>query len=359
MPRLGGTVKFGQILDELSEISAEELAKILQNFSAKKIYFGFSFYKLGEEVDAARFKKTSQKIKNLAMPIKKLLSEIKVQARWVVSKETNLSSVVVKKNKLLSEAGAEIVFLVGKEKIYLGKTLAVQEFEELSFRDYGRPTRSMRVGLMPPKLAKIMLNLARVDKDAAILDPFCGFATILEEALLWGYGNLTGADINAEVLAGAKVNLEWLEKNYELEIKNYELLETDVRKISKKLSPSSVDAIVTEPYLGPPLHGNESSERISQIIKELSELYLAAFREFKKILSPNGKIVILFPVIHTEKKDFFLPIIDEIKKIGFAPADLLPKELKKYSFLKITPRNSIIYFRPDQLVWREIFVFKR
>lgn len=358
MSRLGGTIKIGQIINEPSGVTAEEIARILKTLLAKKIYFGFSFYKLDEKIGAADFKKISQKIKNLAMPVKGLLKDIKIQARWVTSKEANLSSVVVKKNKLLTEAGAELVFLVSGEKIYLGKTLTVQEFEDLSFRDYGRPARSMRVGLMPPKLAKTMVNLARVDKDAVILDPFCGFATILEEALLWGYKNLIGSDINAETLAGARENLEWLKKNYQLPIANYQLFECDVRKISEKLAPHSIDAIVTEPYLGPPLHGNESSERINKTIKELSDLYLAALQEFKKILKPDGKIVMLFPVFHTAKEDLFLPILDETKKIGFTVADLLPKELKKYSFLKIMPRNSILYFRPDQLVWREIFVFK-
>jgi tRNA G10 N-methylase Trm11 len=260
----------------------------------------------------------------------------------------------VKKNKLLTEAGAELVFLIGKEKTYLGKTLAVQEFEDLSFRDYGRPARSMRVGLMPPKLAKTMINLARTDKHATVLDPFCGFATILEEALLWGFENLIGSDINAETLAGAKENLEWLAKNYQLPAVNYQLLEHDVRRLSEKISPHSIDAIVTEPYLGPPLQRNESPEKIKEIIKELSDLYLVAFREFKKILKPDGRIIILFPVFHTEKQNFFLPILEEIKKTGFSIADPLPKDFKKYPFLEITPRNSILYFRPDQLVWREI-----
>lgn len=357
MPRLGGTIKFGKILEESSDISAEDIAEILKNLSVKKIYFGFSFYKLEQAVSSARFKKIKQKIKSLAMPIKNPLKDIKVQARWVTSKEDNLSSVVVKKNKLLTEVGAEFVFLVGEEKIYLAKTLAVQEFEDLSFRDYGRPARSMRVGLMPPKLAKTMLNLAQVDKTAIILDPFCGFGTILEEALLWGYGNLIGADINAETLAGARENLEWLKKNYQLPVANYQLLEADARGISEKLPLRSVDAVVTEPYLGPLLQGNETPEKIQKIIKELSELYLAAFGEFKKITKPSGKIVILFPVFHTAKQDLFLPIIEEIKKIGFNVADLLPKEFKKYEFLKLTPRNSIVYSRPDQKVFREILVF--
>lgn len=358
MLRLGGTVKIGEIICELTKPEPEDIIKVFKPYLAKKIYFGFSFYKSNEEISNLHFRNRCQKIKNLAMPVKELLRKFKIQARWVTSKELNLSSVVVKKNKLLTETGAEIVFLIGKDKIYFGKTLAVQEFEELSFRDYGRPVRSMRVGLMPPKLAKIMINLAGVNEEATILDPFCGFGTILGEAMLLGYRNIIGSDINLKILAGAKENLEWLIKNYELRIMNYKLLQLDVRRLSKRLSPCSVDAIITEPYLGPLLSGDEPQEKIEQIIKELSDLYLAAFREFKKILKPNGRIVILFPVFHTASGDILMPILEKIKKIGFNVANPLPNELKKYKFLKITPRNSIFYFRPGQFVRREILIFK-
>lgn len=370
MARLGGTIKIGVVLDILDQIEPKKIAENIPRVHGKKSYFGFSFYKIDDKLSSGEFKNKSQKIKNLAMEIKNIICDAGAAARWVTSKEKNLSSVIVEKNKLLTETGAELVFLIGKEKIYLGKTLAVQEFENLSFRDYSRPARNMKVGLLPPKLAKVMINLANVKKSAAILDPFCGLATILGEASLMGYENLIGGDINAETLSGAKENLLWLAKNYQLPIDNYQLLEYDARHLSKKLSPHSIDAIITEPYLGPPLQGNESPEKIQQIIKELSDLYLAAFREFKKILKPDGKIVIAFPVFRTASDPLpprggglgrggegFLPILDEIKKIGFLPADLLPEKFSGLDFLQITPRNSIIYSRPDQKVFREIFIF--
>jgi len=359
MPRLGGTAKAGFVANEFLEIAAEDILKFFKNIAEKKIYFGFSFYKLDEAIAAREFKKERDKMRPLAMDVKKRLKETGYLVRWVTSKENNLSSVVVKKNKLLAQEGAEFVFfLTSTGKILLGKTLAVQEFEELSFRDYGRPIRSMKVGLMPPKLAKAMINLAKVGQTAVILDPFCGFGTILEEATLWGYENLIGSDISRDVLEGTKQNLEWLAKTYNLQLTTYNLFQSDVRKISKKLPVYSVDAIVTEPYLGPPLQGNEPVEKINQIIKELSSLYLDAFREFKKILKPKGRVAILFPIFHTLSADLFLPILEEIKKIGFEITDLLPNKLIKHPVIKITPRNSIIYSRPDQRVWREVFIFR-
>ncbi len=355
--RLGGTIKIGHILDVLSDIKPENIAENIPRVHGKKSYFGFSFYKIDNNLTSEKFQKKCQKIKNTAMTIKDLLHDVGVAARWVTSKEKNLSSVIVKKNKLLTEAGAEFVFLIGEGEINLGKTLAVQEFEELSFRDYSRPARSMKVGLLPPKLAKIMINLAGAKKSAVILDPFCGLATILGEASLMGYEHLIGGDINPEILAGAKQNLEWLAKTYTLNPEIYNLIESDVRMLSEKISPHSTDAVVTEPYLGPPLQGNEPPEKISQIIKELSALYLTSFRELKKILKPDGKIVIAFPVFRRKNENLFLPILDEIKKIGFEPTDLLPEKFSRLNFLQITKRGSVIYSRPDQKVLREIFIF--
>ncbi len=360
MARLGGTVKIGKIIKTEGRVEAHAYANVVsKNLTrGKKVHFGFSLYKIDEGVGNQKIRKLLQEIKKVGMKIKNELKQKGFASRWVTGKERALSSVIVKKNKLLDEAGTELVILVGKDKIYLGKTLAVQEFEEYSFRDYGRPKRSMKVGLLPPKLAKIMINLAEVNFDQTILDPFCGFGTILGEAMLVGYQNLIGSDINPETLAGAKENLEWLKKNYKLQMTNYKLIEVDAQEISKKLPLQSVDAIVTEPFLGPPLLGSEPPEKIQQIIEELSKLYLNAFLEFKKILKPNGKIVILFPLFQVRSRNFFLPILDKIKKIGFISEDFFPKEFRKYPFLKITPRNSIIYSRPDQIVWRELFIFK-
>lgn len=369
MARLGGTIKIGTILNVFDDPKPEDIAENIPRVHGKKSYFGFSFYKLDEKLSLKNFQNKSQKIKKMAMAIKNILADTGAAARWVTSKEKNLSSVVVEKNKLLTDAGAELIFLIDEKKIYLGRTLAVQEFENLSFRDYSRPVRSMKVGLLPPKLAKIMINLANVDKSATILDPFSGLGTILGEAALMGCQNLIGSDINPEILAGAKQNLEWLSKTYNLKLETYNLIKSDVRLLSEKLSLHSVDAIITEPYLGPLMQGNETDEKIKKIIEELSALYLAAFREFKKILKPDGKIVIAFPVFRSLSpspargegwgEGKFLPILDEIKKIGFQAADLLPKEFTDFDFLKITKRGSTIYSRPDQKIMREIFIFKQ
>jgi tRNA G10 N-methylase Trm11 len=368
LSELGGTVKVGEILKPLDDLGCLNAKEIIARFSfndKKKIYFGFSPYGFLNNA------KPVKQIQKLAIALKKELKERNFASRWVTSKEPQLSSVIVKKNRLL-EQGAEIIFIQTKNKIYLGKTLAVQEFADYSFRDYGRPARDRLSGMLPPKLAKIMVNLAGIKKSDAFLDPFCGSGTILSEATMLGYQNLIGADISQKAIADTRKNLEWLRRNYHLlchceprrrrgvaisrinQVK-YRLFKSDVSYLSQKIEPNSISAIATEPYLGP-AKILKSEEEARKVIAELSELYLKSFQEFKKVLKPRAKIVIILPILKIKNNLFQLPILDEIKRQGFKTELFLPSFWPS-DLVQTTVRGSLIYSRPDQHVLREIFIF--
>src|SRR3989344_3240561 len=170
--RLGGTIKIGIINYQLritnlaypclpagrrqagdESMSNDLISKLMPNQKEPtgKFHFGISYYGKG------KFKQE----KALAMEIKKALKEKGVSSRWVTSREKTLSSVVVEQNKLTSEWGVEIVIVGDGAKYWAGKTLAVQPFKELSARDYGRPGRDDYSGMLPPKLAQIMINFAK------------------------------------------------------------------------------------------------------------------------------------------------------------------------------------------------------
>src|SRR5690606_22324116 len=83
-----------------------------------------------------------------------------------------LASVAVTKNLLL-EKGAEICVLAASDKVYVGKTLQVQDFEDYGRRDYQRPVRDEEQGMIPPKVAQSMINLVNAPAGATLLDPFC------------------------------------------------------------------------------------------------------------------------------------------------------------------------------------------
>lgn len=347
---LGGTIKIGKIIDFFDKKEFEKIFSLaLESLSSKrkKVYFGFSLYSLEEETSLKKFDRL---IKSLALKIKKELKSKNISSRWVSSTNISLSSVVVRKNKLNQpKRGIEFVILAKKNKFYLGESLSVQDFSQEKYFDFGRPSRPIKSGLVPPKLARILINLSQAKKEDIILDPFCGAGTILGEAIRQGYKNIIGADISKKAIKQTQENLNWLFKQIKQE-KKYQLILSDVRNISEKIPQESIGAIISEPYLGPIKIKNQEEE-IKKIIKELSDLYFTSFREFKKILKPKGKVVIVSPVFILKKKKYFLPLKHKLKNQGWQ----IINPLEKTAYFS----SPLIYCQPNQKIWREILIFQK
>jgi len=371
LEKLGGFVKCGKIAAQISADRGVELSKkIIEHVKRmakkgeikkdKKFLFGIS--SLGKIMK-------KKVIKNIAMDLKGELKELGINSRWVTSKEDNLSSVVVEKNNLFKgKNGIDIVFIFFKDTIYIGETSAVQKFEEYSKLDYGRPLRDAHSGMLPPKLAKMMINISGAKKDEVILDPFCGSGTILQESLLLGYKNIIGSDFKKESMEACNSNIKWLkEKVPEIaERRDLKLLNCSAEKVSNYIPQNSVGAIVAEPYLGPPIRPGVEYN-FTEIIKTLSKLYLKSFRQFKEVLKNGGVVVMVLPIFKASGgKGYyrFMPIISEIEEMGFLKVRVVAKDVMDearqiYGKEAISKRETLIYSRPGQYIIREIVKFRK
>ena len=339
MNKLGGTIKISEILTtcKKQKMNSDGLGAVLSFLKnkgelEKKVFFGLSFYNFNKK----------NRNKNWGLEIKKNLTGQEIKSRLVTSREEALSSVTVKMNKLLSERGADIILAEDGEQIWLAVTLAVQPFEEWSERDYGRPGRDAASGMLPPKLARIMLNLTNLNETAAILDPFCGSGTILTEAWLIDFKNIFGSDLSPKAVADSQKNLTWAKAQAQVKV-------CDATKLTTCYQKNFFDAIITEPYLGPPLKGKETTQQISQITNELEKLYFTSLQQFSQILKPGGEIVMVWPIILNQK-------LNLQKKLEELPLQLVPL-LSKTSWFE--EQKSLIYSRPDQLIKREIVKIKK
>jgi tRNA G10 N-methylase Trm11 len=334
--KLGGTIKIVEVLEEDFQDLLAAIEKYLPENFQGKYGFGLSFYGEGQ-----------RNFKEMAMKIKRELKSRGISSRWIVSREKNLSSVVVDKNKLV-ESGSDFVIVEEKNKKFLGKTVAVQNFEELSLRDYGRPARDSYSGMIPPKLAQMMLNIGLQGRtDQVLLDPFCGSGTMLMEASLMGVKKIIGTDLSEKAIHDSQVNLRWLKKEFQTsQVRNVELKQIDARKISNFLNKKSVDLIVTEPYLGP----QRKIDDIEKVKKSLEKLYQECLIEFSEILNDRGRIVMIWPVLRKAKDQFM-----KINLKDFEIVNYLPENLN----LPISHRNTLVYGRKDQKVWREIVVLEK
>ncbi len=379
---LGGTIKIGEILAETNSLNAKNTAGFLADYLEEfdRIFFGISYYDLKKA--GGNFN-----IKRFGLEIKKYLKEENNKSsRFVSSNEYNLSSVTVRKNKLLHKNGFEINIVKLDNTYYFGRTLAVQDFEDYGDRDFGRPNRDSSSGMLPPKLCKMMINLTNSNTNDLVLDPFCGSGTMLQELLMLGYTNIIGTDISEKAITDSEANLKWLlnkkNKKYNIENKennfyiNFEdtkinISKEDVKELSEIFDANYINKIICEPYLGPNNIDIRSEYKIKTVIKELEDLYKKAFYSFSKILKPKGEIVMVFPVFkyqHNNKTYFLkLDILKEISEMQFKKVDFntyintkqnlnisinnLNKDLQKNDF------SNILYFRTDQRVYREIHKF--
>ena len=344
MRRLGGTVKLGRIIltttiKELKTTLAKAIFESDLLVLADKVTFGISIYGDNSALD-------TRAIIRLGMELKKELRSAGYAGRFVNQNEPALSSVSVTKNKLLEEGG-EIVLIVHGQDILIGRTEAVQDFELYSHRDYGRPGRDMLQGMLPPKLAQMMVNLTQSPNNLTLLDPFCGSGTVLQEAYLLGFHHLIGSDSNSKAIRATQKNITWLQEQVPNKSANIRIENLDATKLSERITPNSIGVIVTEPYLGP-IRPPRNHAAVEKIKSELAVLYAQALEQFKKILAPGGRVAMIVPCWFSGQTVIKMSLDTVRRDLGF---ELLP-------FPNWASQNPFLYHRPGQLVGREIYILQ-
>jgi tRNA G10 N-methylase Trm11 len=225
--------------------------------------------------------------------------------------------------KGLVEKGAEVLFCVGREQTLIATTTAVHDPFEFQKRDVGKPVER-RIFAMPPRLARIMVNLAGSTPGKTLLDPFCGVGTILQEALLSG-ARVVGADLNPWCVKGARENLEWLTREYELKDADFTLLQGDARRLSSRVR--EVDCIVTEPDLGPALRDAPTNAYAEKIIAKLEPLFFGFFGDAFKSLKDEGLLVVVTPYLQTRSGNpVATRFAQKAEEIGFKRVSPFRKE---------------------------------
>ncbi len=338
LDRLGGTVKIAEVVKQNpSAPSADDLLELLP--TEGKVHFGISWY--GGH---------APNIDQLGRQIKTKLQARDQSARFVSSRNNPLSSVIVRTQKLLGARGCEIIVVETRHNSYLlGRTLAAQNFIEYGRRDAGRPNRNIGRGMLPPKVAQVLLNLARVKPGATVLDPFCGTGTVLQEALVMGAGRVVGSDVDDAAITEAHDNLTWLPRRARV-AGTWEVYQHDARMPDANLAAGSVDAIVTEPYLGP-LRPPRQREAVAKIIVELKRLYQTSFTCAAAALCPGGRLVAVLPVIGDMSAADIgsLPSLQQVNPLPLALA----------AQFGVTNEQPLIYRRPGQAVGRAVVVWEK
>ncbi|KKW32812.1 MAG: methlyase protein [Candidatus Uhrbacteria bacterium GW2011_GWA2_53_10] len=353
--RLAGIIKIGQVVGETMGVNEPELADLIAAFiptgGTGKVNFGMSVYNGG---NPRLLENLKRRLQTIGLEVKRRLKNAGVSSRYVSSRAQALSSVIVVENHLL-DSGGEFVLIAAPNGILVGQTQTVQGYKEWSKRDFGRPARDARSGMLPPKLARIMINLSGTDPEkTTLLDPFCGSGTIPMEAALMGYQQVIGSDISPKAVRDTEENLRHVLAKASTLPRIFLSAAEDLSK--HILHP--VDTVITETFLGPPGAGRQSATDLFKTVEQLKTLYTRSFSAIAKILKPHSQIVAAFPAYLREKEIIYVMDKEIVQKAGLIVLDPLPSSAPS-AFHQLTPSGGLFYRRKDQRVAREILLMKK
>ncbi|MGD9129070.1 MAG: hypothetical protein PVJ09_01080 [Candidatus Woesebacteria bacterium] len=331
MTILGGVVKILKLEKKIEAVSpetvSEAIADALLIVSSSKVKFALNVLSpLNFQLEAS--------------DIKKILRLKQIKSKYFdVKDRSGLSAAIL----LHQRDVQEISLFVKDDAIFLSRTIAIQNIDDWTKRDREKPYFDRKKGMLPPKVARILVNLGlgKFQENTRLYDPFCGTGTILMEAALRGC-QLLGSDFDYQAVIGTKRNLDWLEKEYTL-TENFKqsppkVFQADVSKVSAANLEGKIDLIITEPFLGKP---RPQEKQLAGIFKGLEKLYLGAFKQWTKLLKDNAKVLIIFPLVRSKNKVYSLKkLIDKLRIWGYT--------------LEIEP---LLYRRKQAIVEREILIF--
>lgn len=225
-------------------------------------------------------------------------------------------------------------------QFWLGRSITQQTVSAYAQRDYDKPARSMQRGMLPPKLAQIMINGACIGADQVLWDPFCGTGTVLVEAALMHIPSI-GSDNETAAIRETQNNIA-------------SILDFDDQKFIQQLWQQNImqnwhlpcdDAnlvIVAEGYLGPIQNKAMTvGDGLRAFWQKVEPLYQKFFTELAK--SKIKKMVLATPIVLMAEND---------SRLAKRSWDILLKQGWEISF-------SADYTRSNQFIGRHIACLQR
>lgn len=319
--RLGGTQKIAEKIEQ-------PVMEFLKTLPAEgKITLGVSDFSRG----ASAY--NSQKE---ALKLKRILSKMGRSVRVVPNKTAVLSSATSFHNHLFGENKIELIKL-NREWF---RVIGVQNIDAYARRDQARPARDAKVGMLPPKLAQILINLCgNLPEKSVVLDPFCGTGVVLQEAALMGYVPY-GTDLSERMVEYSRKNLEWLQQA------QFQLAQGDATTFQWQ---PPIDAVAGEVYLGRPMSLPPAEIKLKQEKQECRTIILGFLKNLAGQIQSETPVTIAVPAwLRPNGQYERLNILDEIQNLGY-----------NVGRFRNLGQEDLLYHRENQVVAREIIVLRK
>ncbi len=348
--RLGGSTRLAKVLTEIPSTNwkdvetylVKNVPKHLQYLPEGKLKLGLSTY--GFSISPAKLTATG-------LTLKKVIRAAGRSVRLVPNTENELNTAQVVHNHLTGTTGWELLLLQDGTKTILAQTTHVQDIDSYTLRDRGRPKRDARVGMLPPKLAQVIVNLATGEIQShesrvmsqgnhTVLDPFCGTGVLLQEALLMGY-DAYGTDLDPRMIDYSQQNLTWLtEKFPRLETQDSRLEEGDATTHTWQPTPQIV---ACETYLGRPFTERPSGALLAQTISEVNLIIKRFLENLQPQLAGGTRMCLALPCWYDGRVQKHLPVLERLDAMGF----------ERVTFTHAAAED-LVYHREGQIVGREL-----
>lgn len=339
--RLGGTLKI------TVPIEGTLVPWLLERPTEGKITLGVSDYSR---------RATARTATAEALKCKRILAKRGQSVRVVPNRAATLSSATSFHNHLTSETKIELLKMGGRYY----RVIQVQNINAYARRDRERPARDAKVGMLPPKLAQILINLAgELRSGATVLDPFCGTGVVLQEALLMGY-RAYGTDVSERMVEYSQRNLEWLagargraetrrvtdDSGAGTGARDFRVEVGDATKFSWQ---PPIGAVAAEVYLGPPMSVPPTEMKLKAAKQECGGILLGCLRNLAGQLTPGTPVVLAVPAWRRPNGAYErLNLLDEIEQLGY-----------NVRSFKNLAQSDLLYHREQQVVAREIIVLRK
>lgn len=331
--RLGGYLSFGKIISDDFNFVEEYKGK-------DKVVFGVNAW--GDKDDVNR-----ETVRKLGENIKGSFKSQGVSAKFLISNDLSLNAFEVEKEQLI-EKGFLLEILSTRNRTYYGLAIAVQDIESFSELEYDKPYTDKRMGVLPSKLARIMVNLTGLSEGKTLWDPFCGSGTILLEGFAKGI-HVIGSDISEKAITMAQANVQWLGDKNNDSITKYKTFKLDIIKpdgrILSMLRKTQLDAVVCEPFMGPPQHDTVPIYRARKYLEDVKKMYAALFEILEHSKLHTFKAVIVIPSYRTPD--------------GWATISIGEIAGKKWEIINKKWGGHLQWSRADSIIRRNIFVLSK
>lgn len=352
---LGGSVKAGRVVWRGAGDWQRASRWIVAQYSRRwrhataKLTLGVSAY--GTTAQARDVQKTG-------LLLKKILRQQSVSLRLVPNQTAALNTATSHHNQLGRSARKVELLIVQAPsgQLVIAESTGAQNITAYARRDQQRPRRDAFVGMLPPKLAQLMVNLATpatarpnlVTANSphrhSILDPFCGTGTVLQEALIKG-NNVYGSDLQALMVTYSRDNLTWLQQQLTLPGRVMDLTQADATTHQWPYA-ATLTAVVCETYLGQPFSAPPTPAKLRQVVGTCDHIIRQFLTNLRPQITDSTCLVLAVPAWRDATGHLTqLPLLTALDDLGYQQVRL-----------RLVRSEQLLYYRPTQVVARRLLI---